>query len=642
MLFFTVVFVLLLLFGLIIWIIPTAISTPLGNRTAVKLINRQLDGKAEIRQLSLSWLGPQRISGIVAKDGNQEVMASCQQIVIESPLLSLLYNKFQKAEGTIAGLNVNKPIAAIYDAKGQFKLHDNNALDLSLVGLTGFHTPFDLNLNYNFLANDKNVGTVNIKLSSTVGNIEGSLALDKSLYLADKSSPIKFFWKTDPSQVAFTNLIDPSQQLEKFVALKPFIIEGSISQLDIPLNRNLDSAKFEASLRVAELHLHSKSQDEELYFKKILANIKKEKASSKLNFSIQGDAEESENLHGDFVAFGSIDKDFSLEIDLKSKQLPIAFLAALSPPGNNTLRQLGALFGNKVDIETQILLNNWNGPIQSTISGDNGHFYLEGIATNGVLLLKKPMYLETKATTELGKEILQPFFPLFTSMTFADNTLKAAIAPHGFSLPLKDFQIENISIGKMQIDLGIVHFQNQGELAKLLKPFKSRNNQQLTVWFTPIYLEMQNGLVTLKRVDMLIANSYPVSAWGNVDIPDETLDLNIGIATETLSPALKLSKPYIVLPLQGKIGKASIDTSQLKLSLVTTIAQQFAPGGSSLDKMLNDTAQLTESHIPAPTTTPLPWENTSTAERDVAEKKEPKRLQFIEQEARSLLKKLLQ
>lgn len=638
---FTIIFSILLLLGLIIWIIPTAISTPLGNRTAVKLINRQLDGKAEIRQLSLSWFGPQRISGIVIKDGNQEVTASCQQIVIESPLLNLLYNRFQKAEGTIAGLNINKPFSAIYDAKGRFKLHGSNTLDLSLVGLTGLQSPFDLTLNYTPIENKPESGNVNIKLSSTSGDLEGSFTVDKNIYLTNNASPIKFLWKADPSQANFTELLDLSEQSEKLTTLKPFKVKGSISQLNLPLDGNFNSATIVAALKIAELHLHSKEHDEELYFTEISAHLKKEKSSSKLSFSIQGDAGEPENLHGDFLASGFIDKDLSLEMDLRGKKLPITFLAALSPTGKNVAKQLGALFGKKVDIETKILLNSWSGPIQSTISGDNGYFFLEGIAKNGILSLQKPIRLETKATKELGQDILQPLFPLFTSMMMADNTLKATIDPQGFSLPLKNFHLEEIQIGTMQVDLGVVHFQNQGELAKLLKPFKPRNNQILTVWFTPIYLEMQKGIVTLKRVDMLISNSYPVAAWGIVDILDETLNLNIGISTESFGAAVKRSSPYIVLPLQGKIGKASIDTSQLKFSLVTTIAQQFATAGSTFDKMLSDASQ-TSPPIPPSTTTPLPWENKSTVEKDVKEKTEPKKLQFIEQEARSFLKKLLQ
>src|SRR6185295_8511866 len=86
------------------------------------------------------------------------------------------------------------------------------------------------------------------------------------------------------------------------------------------------------------------------------------------------------------------------------------------------------------------------------------------------------------------------------------------------------------------------------------------------LWLTPIYMQLANGVVTLKRSDALVDNMVQIATWGTVDLINDRVDMAIGILGDGLRRALRLeniSPNYVLqLPLRGTTATASIDKTR--------------------------------------------------------------------------------
>lgn len=84
-------FVLLLVMALLVGLAPTFLSTGLGTRWLVSLLNSRTPGELTINSLQLSWLGGQRVEGIRYVDPTQGLEASADTIdAKEVSLLKLI------------------------------------------------------------------------------------------------------------------------------------------------------------------------------------------------------------------------------------------------------------------------------------------------------------------------------------------------------------------------------------------------------------------------------------------------------------------------------------------------------------------------------------------------------------------------
>lgn len=277
--------------------------------------------------------------------------------------------------------------------------------------------------------------------------------------------------------------------------------------------------------------------------------------------------------------------------------------------------ELKAVFGPSVSgsVEIKVKENN-RGPIFLSLKGTNGRFSLDGHYENGFLVLNKPIEGSIGVTEELGRVVLKRFAPALNGLVSGDRPISFQIEKEGFTLPLFPFVLEKASFNQAYVDLGVLNFQNRGPLGKTLSFLKLGNESLLSMWFTPVYLSLNGGNLKIERVDALLQGAYPLAAWGDVDIVQQTIDMQVGLSAQAISRAFNVQiggqDSYIAIPLKGPLQNPSFDKTSATAQISSLAAlNQAGPPGKILGAVLQiaSGSSLGSNGVPPPITNPLPW-----------------------------------
>jgi hypothetical protein len=137
--------------------------------------------------------------------------------------------------------------------------------------------------------------------------------------------------------------------------------------------------------------------------------------------------------------------------------------------------------------------------------------------------------------------------------------------------------------------------------------------QYLTIWFTPVYFDLNRGVLSLKRFDMLVGQSYTLANWGSINLMTQQANFVLGLTAQTLQFAFNmqgLDENYILqIPLHTAKGKVEIDKKKA-LARISSLAAQMH--GSDKGKLLGNILDMVLSEkgesYPSPTTQPFPWQ----------------------------------
>lgn len=290
---------------------------------------------------------------------------------------------------------------------------------------------------------------------------------------------------------------------------------------------------------------------------------------------------------------------------------------------------------------------------------------MEGQLNKGILTLKKPLKWNFILTPEMRAILIKKKIPFLRTAIQGEAPITLTIDPAGFTLPLNPFDLNAVQIEKGTFELGKIQFQNEGELSSILNLISPIQEKQFTLWFTPIYFQMNKGIVHLNRFDFLVANLYQLASWGQIDLKNHQSSLILGLTSQSLDFAFgikSLKDDYILqIPLKEKNGRIEVDKKQAAARISALLAQLH---GNSQTKLLGNVlefvAKPTDASPPLPTTKPFPWPNPVPKEKpknsnvEIGEKKEEtpskeakkKRknnqqliLEGLEKEATGLLKK---
>lgn len=295
------------------------------------------------------------------------------------------------------------------------------------------------------------------------------------------------------------------------------------------------------------------------------------------------------------------------------RQFPASIFYKLSKLEASRIAKLEAALGPIIDASFDIHLQHNNGPVKASIAGSRGAVHLDSIVKGDYLTLNSPFYAEVEASPALSETVLQELIPLLAGITRADDRLRIAIQPDGFLIPLSHITLNNIQIGQMAVELGNVYFDEYGQVATILRLLKVIPDEEFSVWFTPVYLSIQNGQVSIQRFDMLAMGNYPLAAWGNIDVPGNYINMRIGLSGRTLQQVLGVAIPdrdyMLQFPFTGPIGHARVDKSKVTAKLAALAAAATGPQGLVLGAVIGfASGAFSEDPIPHPTTNPLPWD----------------------------------
>lgn len=460
-----------------------------------------------------------------------------------------------------------------------------------------------------------------------------SLVLAEAIELQNSSRPATLSFTFTPEKFqTLRRLLQKNKNKtskDPLVLVSPATVKATISSLNIPWNSASNpagwtQAALNASLEIDGIQVRDSLHNQAMHLEKIVANIDTEHLAKMIHFNAEADEkththEDNETtlsgtLENAFTSAGAINKqDLSLQLEANSRRLPAGLLCHITCSEPGIRDKVEALFGPTVDTDIKISLRRMSGPVQAHVRGKNGSMNVDAMMGNGILTLRNPLEVQVAVTPQLSRSILQDVIPILGGAIAAEHPIRITIDPQGFAVPVRDWDITDIKVGRATIDLGKIQFTGQGELGNIFALLRPSTNDALSVWFTPLYLSISDGVLQLNRMDMLLLNRYPIVLWGKIHFPKDKVDLTIGLTGTALSQALNLegldSDYMMQLPFKGSIGDASIDKTKATARISALVAQQEGgPHGVILGTVLDIAGgSLTDKSVPEPTTKPLPW-----------------------------------
>lgn len=416
-------------------------------------------------------------------------------------------------------------------------------------------------------------------------------------------------------------------QGSSFALLDPAELAFTLHSMTLPRNwsQSTSSGTMVGTLTVDKLHLTNQT-NHQLTFDQIVAQIDSPDFRKKIVFDITGKQIDqntaypvklSGSLEHLFATDGSFNPDgLTLSLKANTNHLPADLICQLVCVEESIRKKLSAVIGETMSVDVQAQIHRLNGNVQANLKGKNGKVNLDATIQKGIMTLNKPFAVEIAVTPELDKTILEDLIPILSGVTAADRPITITIDPKGFALPLLPWDIKSVQIGQATVDLGKMVFNSEGQLGTILGLLKITSGKgDLSVWFTPLYLQLQDGTLKVKRMDMLALNNFTMALWGKIDLIKDKVDMKLGLTGWTLSQALKLTNipddAMLPLPLKGTLGEASIDKVKAAARISALVAQhQGSPQGLLIGAVLGiASGTLTEEKAPPPTTNPLPWAN---------------------------------
>lgn len=534
-------------------------------------------------------------------------------------------------------------------------------------------------------------GHLNLKIQGHdfLGNF--ALKFQDGIVLQDQKDPFHLEFKlTQPLFYAFLTwmsgdighrdhirIVEPSSVTLKVDVLRiPWrqTIHGLENQY---LREAIVNSAYIMNLTADKLHFKDLDNDHAVVWKDVVACLQSNEMDRRLELDLKAQQyhKGSENkitckaiLENGFAPSGQINiPDSTLSIDIKLHRFPGKFLCDIACINKDISNKVEALLGEEVDAEVRTKLHHLSGPLYVTSKGSNGSLILDAQFKRGILTLNKTFEAEFIVTPQLGQSVLQDLIPILGGAISSDKPIRAMIDSHGFSapllnymvhlsIPLANFDITLLQIGRATLDLGKIQFRKESQLGSIVSILKPTIGDQLSVWFTPMYYKYQKGIANIARMDMLVMDKYPFAIWGKVDMITDKVDLTVGVSGKALSQAFDLKgldDSYMMqIPLKGTTNNPTLDKAKATARIAALLAQlQGTSQGKVIGTFLDIAGgSLKEAPPPIPTTSPLPWETGKTIKaespKETTPAPEPVQKQnqiqdHIEKEANKFLQKFL-
>lgn len=490
-------------------------------------------------------------------------------------------------------------------------------------------------------------GQGNIEFSFSGEGLSGGFALRTGDKIEFKRNASDFEWKITPARFAALQRLltaaPPSWAISDTTTLRVNVSDlllGAQTGKGDSLWAHL-SAKATAAIDPTTLmHLPTKTKNR---FDQLSVTLETRDLAEYLAFNVRAQESSSHTAPaGDLQIQGKVDhlytqgqwqsltsRTFTLRAN--GRQLPLSLMQSTPLLDQTSSEYIRVFLGERLNTDLYIEKNANENLITAHVAGqDNTRLTLDGRLANESLTLRQPLVVEFMMTPEIGQTILADLLPLFQTALSSDQLIKLTIDPKGFRTPLRGASDRTVRIEKATLDLGKVEFHDSGQLASvvsLLDSSKGSGNGQFSVWFTPLYFSLLDGVFRIERIDALIANLYPIAVWGKVDLPKDKVNVAIGVAAQSLRAAYgigNLDPSYmLVLSLTGTTKNASIDKARAATRITSLVAQsQGGPQGLILSGVLDLIGSgFDEKRIPPPTA-PIPWQETASASSPQASKAE--------------------
>lgn len=543
---------------------------------------------------------------------------------------------------------VNFPVAFVEKITQQEDLTAlvGQAVDVDVQADMSLSKPWSGNLRFD--AKNKDLGA------------QGALLIQNGLLI--NQAPIQAQLALTPDRFqAFRRRLLPQNVRQPDILLNtPSLIHLTLDKLSLPLEIQDKPSWLKASLSshvsIDSLDMKDKETGRQVWLGQINGKFVTPEVGKEISFTLKGLHNQQKNpplpfsLEGKasriFNSTGGIDIDhLGLLLDSNIQQFPLKLLSQFIGLGDEITQRISATLGDTINALVHIDIHQLQGPVTANLSGSNGSIALNASVKEGILFLNQDFKSQIVLSKEFGKYVLEDIFPLASGLVGSDNPLNINIEAKGFSLPIKNFDLNRVKIETASLQMGKVRFRKEGKLGSVLSLFNTQGNQDISVWFTPLYISMKDGQMTFQRMDMLIMDAYPIATWGTVNFVKDKVNMVIGLTARALNTGLNipgLDGDYMLqIPFKGTIDNASIDKKRATAKIAALVASNRGPEGLFIGTALRiASGELNEEKAPAPTTNPLPWQTAGdTPSSNTTNPNHP--LHQVEEKATSILKNIL-
>ncbi len=455
-------------------------------------------------------------------------------------------------------------------------------------------------------------GYFDMVLDSTHFHLEGRYKLSNRATIYDPNKPPLFKLTISPNSYQALKVLTGIKDDRELKS--PFLITGILNQVNVPIVKNwTHQSQLNCNFFTSNI-LWKDSNDNPL---KIEGNIVSKNLES--GIELTANATEKTVLKVSARADQLFDatnnprtfKDLSFKFHIEGDKMTPRFIRSLFPITLQMKEQINAILGDEIDLLIDSELIKSSGPILASIKGNQGNIRLEGVIHKGLLTLRTPLAGFTNLSPLFIQTLLTPNVPLLKNAVASENPLSFKIEK--LICPLDPFQFENVIIEKGEINFGKIIFRNEGDLPSILAMIKPISGKTFNIWFTPIYFDLNKGIFSLKRLDMLIANAYTLANWGAINLNNHEGEFILGIPSETLEQVIGsygLDPNYILqIPIHMKQGKVDINRQKAIARIGSLVAQTHGgTKGKIIGGLVDTFLSEKEETYPSPTTQPFPWQ----------------------------------
>lgn len=447
------------------------------------------------------------------------------------------------------------------------------------------------------------------------------LKIDRAITLYESANPSgEMRWTLNPEGYRYLySLLSPESKTQLTLA-ESVSLGGYLTHLYIPLPFSVDAAdKAQIAFQFNTTPIKWK-EFPALAPVKIEAKVESNHLAEELGFSLNSTSKDSSiSINGQLSQF--FDKDGHLRnwqqvswmANAQATKLPAQWIQTMLFLNEKDLNRVKALLGETIEANLNLQVQQLSGLIQGSVSGSNGYAKINGVLKQGILTLRDPLEWQMQVTPLLSRSMLEESMPILSTAIDSEKPITLLIDPAGFSCQLFPFDFSKVSIEKGTIDLGKIRFRNEGELRSILSLIRPISEDQFTIWFTPLYFQLNKGQLSIKRLDLLVANQYTLASWGDIDLNTQKMNLVLGLSAQSLRYAFNiqgLDSDYLLqIPIKGRKGHVEIDKKRAAGRISALVAQLH---GDPKAKLLGNVLEAAMSNQfdptpPAPTTQPFPW-----------------------------------
>lgn len=307
-------------------------------------------------------------------------------------------------------------------------------------------------------------------------------------------------------------------------------------------------------------------------------------------------------------------------LQMKVQQFPSRALDLIARAKGRKDFPFTTLFGEMINASLMWDVKDFNGPISLNVNTPRLRTELNGQLVAGALMLHDALNTQIKITPEMSRLVLKEINPLNLSYLYSQAPVTIDIPANGFYFPIYPFNLGKIAIPKATIELGKIACRNEGNVnitLGLLKTKQFDQSNELLLWFAPIVLKVQKGIADIERTEILLADTFDICTWGNVDLIQDYVDMTLGLTAQTLAKAFGikgLPENYVLLiPMKGPSDNVQINTGKATAKVALLLAWQnknvAGPAGAIVGDLLGKIGALPDAKAKVPPAKhPFPWE----------------------------------